>query len=675
MKKILLFLALSLCISKFYSSHILGGNISYNCIGNNTYIVSLINYEDCGTAFTSNNPNIISITNSCNSAVQQISLPNVIHQQIIPDCIGTIYTQCNGGTISGAYLHMWQDTIVLSDTCNYTFSHTSCCWAMPINISGSGNLYYWESNINNNSSSCNSSSIISTSNPIPTFCVNQPVTYNIDATNPDNNLLNYSLIDLMSSSGVSLPYQAGYSGPQPIFGITINSLTGELQFTPTITGNYVFSILIEEFDNSGNLLGSTIHDFTSYVISTPGCTNDPCPGCLPAYSEAFCATCHNGNNGAIVSSPQGSNGPWDILLIDPTSNTILNSYYDTLTTVVFHPLNSGEYIIRTIDSSGCSSDDSITICNPPELFLSLSNDTTICMGNSISISADINGGVFPYNYFWNNGSLGTTNYVTPLNTTSYFLTIEDNLGCSKQDSVTITVQQIPIINAGNDENICVYDTVQLTATSSGGVNYTWSPTDSLNTTNIANPLAWPVDTTIYVVTGTDTLGCMSTDTIIVHVNTVDSTTNVNGNVLSANLSGASYQWVDCDSNFAEIPGETDQYFTALNNGNYAVEITNNGCNAISNCINVFGIGVIENSFGGKFVIYPNPTAGELTIDLGKMHESIDAELFSIDGKMVSSYSFIKMSKLNLKIDQPAGYYLINIRSKSGNRAQIKILKN
>ena len=168
---------------------------------------------------------------------------------------------------------------------------------------------------------------------------------------------------------------------------------------------------------------------------------------------------------------------------------------------------------------------------------------------------------------------------------------------------------------------------------------------------------------------------MSTDTIIVHVNTVDSTTNVNGNVLSANLSGASYQWVDCDSNFAEIPDETDQYFTALNNGNYAVEITNNGCNSISNCINVFGIGVIENSFGGKFVIYPNPTAGELTIDLGKMHEFIDAELFSIDGKMVSSFSFIKMSKLNLKIDQPAGYYLINIRSKSGNRAQIKILKN
>ena len=597
MKKTLLLLALLFCLSRFYSSHILGGNISYECLGNNTYVVSLTTYEDCATAFTQNSPNTISITNSCNSSIQQVSLPNVIHQQAIPYCMAPIQTLCNGGTILGAYLHMWQDTIVLSDTCNYTFSHTGCCWSMPINIIGSGNFYYWESTLINDNSSCNSSSIISTSNPIPTFCVNQPVTYNITAINPDSNILNYSLIDLMSSSGVNIAYPAGYSGAQPISGITINSLTGELQFTPTIIGNYIFSILIEEFDNSGNLVGSIIHDFTSYVVNTPGCTNDPCPSCLPAYSEVSCVTCYNGNDGYVASSPQGNNGPWDILLIDQATNTTLNYYYATLNTVVFQPLNAGDYIIRTIDSSGCSFDDSITICEPPELFLSVSNDTAICFGNSTTINADITGGVPPYYPHWSNGNWGATNYVSPLNTTSYVLTLLDDFGCQKQDTVTI------------------------------------------------------------------------------YVNTVNSTTSVNGNVLSATQSGASYQWINCDNNFVAIVGETNQTFTANANGNYAVQVVENGCVDTSSCIGVTGIGILENSFGENFIVFPNPTNGNLSIELGNTYENVFAKIFTLKGQKTGKYEFHKTNKIDLVIDQANGFYFIELVASGNKKAVIKVLKH
>jgi len=57
-------------------------------------------------------------------------------------------------------------------------------------------------------------------------------------------------------------------------------------------------------------------------------------------------------------------------------------------------------------------------------------------------------------------------------------------------------------------------------------------------------------------------------------------TNSN-NTLFANLTGANYQWVDCDNSNAPISGATNQNYTPTSNGNYAVEVTENTCNSIS----------------------------------------------------------------------------------------------
>lgn len=46
-----------------------------------------------------------------------------------------------------------------------------------------------------------------------------------------------------------------------------------------------------------------------------------------------------------------------------------------------------------------------------------------------------------------------------------------------------------------------------------------------------------------------------------------------GALLTAEMNGAGYQWLDCDNNYAEIPGETNQWYTASIVGHYAVRIT------------------------------------------------------------------------------------------------------
>ncbi|MES2780541.1 MAG: LamG-like jellyroll fold domain-containing protein [Bacteroidota bacterium] len=73
-------------------------------------------------------------------------------------------------------------------------------------------------------------------------------------------------------------------------------------------------------------------------------------------------------------------------------------------------------------------------------------------------------------------------------------------------------------NAGNDKMMCIGDSVQLNATTTGATSYSWSPSTGLNNAAIANPYAKPSVTTQYIVTASN-ISCTTTDTIIVTVNT------------------------------------------------------------------------------------------------------------------------------------------------------------
>jgi hypothetical protein len=67
----------------------------------------------------------------------------------------------------------------------------------------------------------------------------------------------------------------------------------------------------------------------------------------------------------------------------------------------------------------------------------------------------------------------------------------------------------------------------------------------------------------------------------------------NGTTLTADQTGATYQWLDCDNNFAIINGETNQSYTPAVTGNYAVEVNMNGCVDTSACFLVDYTGIEE----------------------------------------------------------------------------------
>ena len=129
-------------------------------------------------------------------------------------------------------------------------------------------------------------------------------------------------------------------------------------------------------------------------------------------------------------------------------------------------------------------------------------------------------------YLWNNSSTLTDATAAqpgafPLVDTRYIVTVTNLNGCISIDSVDVTVILAPNVDAGIDLTICNRDTITIggAPTSTDPLaTYLWNNAASLDDPTLANPRAFPNDTTSFIVTVTDTLGCSSMDTMIVNVN-------------------------------------------------------------------------------------------------------------------------------------------------------------
>lgn len=169
---------------------------------------------------------------------------------------------------------------------------------------------------------------------------------------------------------------------------------------------------------------------------------------------------------------------------------------------------------------------------------------------------------------------------------------------------------------------------------------------------------WTTSNT-YVDTIPNAAGCDSIITVVLTINTVDTSTTVTGFTISSNASGASYQWINCITMTA-ISGETSQSFTATANGDYAVIVTENGCTDTSACVTINGVGIIEKNLGSELVVFPNPTDGYFAIDLGKKYYKIKTSITDINGKLIQNYYFYQNQFQYLNIEEPCGIYFIKI---------------
>lgn len=179
------------------------------------------------------------------------------------------------------------------------------------------------------------------------------------------------------------------------------------------------------------------------------------------------------------------------------------------------PATTTTYTVIGTDMNGCSDTATVTVVVNPLPPVNAGPDKAICIGKSTLLQA--NGAV---NYTWSPSTgLSCTNCpnptASPTSTITYTLTGTDANGCVNTDSITVTVNPLPTIDAGMDKTICEGESIGLLAT--GAISYAWTPLNYLSCYLCATPIASPKDTITFVVEGTDQNGCKNVDSITINV--------------------------------------------------------------------------------------------------------------------------------------------------------------
>lgn len=228
------------------------------------------------------------------------------------------------------------------------------------------------------------------------------------------------------------------------------------------------------------------------------------------------------------------------------------------------------------------------------------NEIDLCDGQSVQIGGSPSGEVsstfnWSPNQNINNSTLANPT-VTPLDTTTYYLTVTDTLGCTSLDSIKVNVQPTPRAMAGNDTLICIQNlpldlsgSVSISGTGRwiGGngnflpnrntLNATYQPTNA--EINNGQVLLELISTNVGICDP-------DTDQIIINITRFTSALNVNYSHVSCN--GLSNGGIGISANGSNPPytftwntpsgiriGDT---LSNLSAGNYNLTATNgNGC--------------------------------------------------------------------------------------------------
>ncbi|MCB9288679.1 MAG: T9SS type A sorting domain-containing protein [Lewinellaceae bacterium] len=288
---------------------------------------------------------------------------------------------------------------------------------------------------------------------------------------------------------------------------------------------------------------------------------------VPAIS-AMAATCGLANGSAMASASSGQ---------DPYTYT----WSDGQTGPEATGLPAGPISVTVEDAFGCTASATATVgtIDGPSIFPI--NPEEICAGESVTLEAGASGGTGAYTFTWNQGlPNGPSQVVSPAATTTYEVTVTDLNDCSESTEVTVTVNPLPIADAGADGEICRGEEYLLEATAGSGTgNYTfhWSNGLGFGPEKLVSPLS----TTEYEVSVTDDKGCMDTDMITLTVNQLpsvsisgeDAACGQDNGSATANPTGGTGPYSFLWSN-----GEESGEITGLASGSYSVTVTDlKGC--------------------------------------------------------------------------------------------------
>lgn len=94
---------------------------------------------------------------------------------------------------------------------------------------------------------------------------------------------------------------------------------------------------------------------------------------------------------------------------------------------------------------------------------------------------------------------------------------------------------------------------------------------------------------------------------------------------------------------------------------------------MASCQNTGSVTSVTEFPSSTIKLFPNPTDGNFAIDLGENHQEVTITVSDMCGKIIHSTKYTNSKLLNLKLDEPAGIYLLTIESED-NKEVIRLVK-
>jgi hypothetical protein len=265
--------------------------------------------------------------------------------------------------------------------------------------------------------------------------------------------------------------------------------------------------------------------------------------------------------------------------------------------ISFIPTTSTIYTLTgTQPFGGCTYTDQVTVTVNPNPIVDAGPNQSVCAGNSVTLN-----GSGANTYSWDNGVTNGISLIPTATTTFNVTGTNTTTGCIGTDQVLVTVNPIPIVDAGPNQSICAGNSVTLNG--SGANTYSWD-------NGVTNGISFiPNFTLSYTVTGINTSsGCIGTDQVTIIVKPLPSVTitstplTLSGIVCegdsyqlvaTGNPSGGTYSWDPGNQTTSQITISTNigQSGTQTN----SVIYTFNGCSspAINQDVQVLPLPIVN----------------------------------------------------------------------------------
>jgi gliding motility-associated-like protein len=599
---------------KAFATHMAGADISYTCLGGNSYRIDLTFYRDCAGSPALSEVYLDFTSASCGQSFQQTLVVEDSTEIAYPCPSQTTKCTDPNSPNPGIKQYIYSQIVNLPAQCNdWIIGWEYCCRNCDITtmvqqipcVEGSNPGLYIETTLDNLNISCNSSPVFSNI-PIAFVCVGQPFTYNHGVIDPNGDSLVYSLVDPLTSDTFHspIPYLPGFSATNPITsstGVTIDPVTGDISFTPTQQEVGVLSVLVQEYRN-GVLIGSVLRDMEIYIR--------PCTNNIPT------ATGINGSNSRDTTVCPGTSFCFNVYSDDTDSNQVVTMTWNqgiagaTFSATGF-PFPTGEFcwtapsvnvstlpytFTVTVTDNACPSNGYQTYSfnvyvNTPIQSINTTNISCngATDGTATALTTNPTGN---YSYLWTPGGQ-TTQSITGLAAGNYSVAVTDSVsGCSA--SATTTIVDPPLITDS------IYSTgtpctgngfaVVFATGGTGALSYSWNTVPPTLNDTVSGLSAGT-----YQITITDANGCTHIDSVAVAtgpssvVVTVDSVSSLNcftdttgyaSVSATGGTPGYTYVW-------NTIPVQTGPIASNLSPGIYTVTVTDSvGCSSTQNA-NVF----------------------------------------------------------------------------------------